>query len=548
MKKDFTLEVDVIAVQAAGKTASEAVDTPVDRAPVSKPANTAVAFPENTTGHRSADFGRFYGQGFDDITIACQLTLEKLTADSLKTNGQVISITTVLSYFSNGFKSLASYLSLLRSVCEADITMADLTTETFRQFVHHLRTSALGSSAQKNSYSHAKNLLVNAHRFGFWDDVDIKSVFPQNPFPGSNRLSRGERPLSKNEKRQVVRGLRLEMERIVGEAGPLTAFDLTICVLSIALSTGLNPTPILELLTDCVQPHPLKANLRLLVSFKRRGRNTQVVSLRKSQDVAEMASIHLHAADAISLIVERNADIRASYSEPQRLLVHESRGSKNQGTRIRLNARRLSVYSSQFVERHQMVTDDGKPMTLNVSRLRKTLLNRVWELSGQDPLITAKTGQHSPQTGNAHYWEAPPEAEANMRFIGEARVKELLEKANIIATDKTPMGSCKDTKHGQRAPKNGSICTDFLACFRCKSFVVTEDDLYRLFSFYWAAIRGHDSFGGKRWTKYLRQVIRLIDSEIASQFDRELVNVLRNRAKKDPHPFWRDLSMARMTI
>ncbi len=538
MKKQF-------AVNLAAEENELEVTEPTNQ---QKPNDTAVQLPPNPLSRRSLDFSQFYGLGFDDITIACQLTLEKLTADSLRTNGQVLSITTVISYFSNGFRSLASYLSLLRSVCVEDITMTDLTAETIRQFVHHIQNSALGHSAQKNSYSHAKNLLVNVHRCGFWGAVDIRSVFPQNPFPSSNRLSKGERPLSKNEKRQVVRGLRLEMERIVGEAGPLTAFDLTICVLSIALSTGLNPTPILELLTDCVQPHPLKANLRLLVSFKRRGRNTQVVSLRKSQDVAEMASIHLHAADAIALIVERNADIRASYSEPQRLLVHESRGSKNQGTLIRLNSRRLSVYSSQFVERHQMVTDDGKPMTLNVSRLRKTLLNRVWELSGQDPLIAAKTGRHSPQTGNAHYWEAPPEAEANMRFIGEARVKELLEKANIIATDKTPMGSCKDTKHGQRAPKNGSVCTDFLGCFRCKSFVVTGDDLYRLFSFYWAAARGHDSFGGKRWTKYLRQVIRLIDSEIAPQFDRKLVDAQRNRAKTDPHPFWKDLSMARMTI
>lgn len=512
------------------------------------PNDTLVRLPQNSLERRYLNFSPFYGHGYDDITLACQLTLEKLTADSLSTNGQTLSVITIITYFNNGLKNLASFLSLLRSVSEEDLTMADLTAESIRQFVQHLQTSTLGYSAQKNSYSHAKNLLLNAHRCGFWAEADIKSVFPRNPFPNSNRRSMGERALSKNEKRQVVRGLRLEMERIVGEAGPLTAFDLTVCVLSIALSTGMNPTPILELLTDCVQPHPLKVNLRLLVSFKRRGRNTQVVALRKSQDVAEMASIHLHAADAIALIVERNADLRTSYSEPQRLLVHESQGSKNQGALIRLNSRRLSVYSSQFVECHQMVTDDGKPMTLNVSRLRKTLLNRVWELSGQDPLIAARTGRHSPQTGNAHYWEAPPEAESNMRFIGEARAKDLLEKANIIATDRTPVASCKDAMHGQRAPKNGGVCTDFLGCFRCKSFVVTGNDLYRLFSFYWAAVRGHDSFGGKRWTKYLRQVIRLIDSEIAPQFDPELVNAQRDKAHADPHPFWKDLSMARMAI
>ena len=78
--------------------------------------------------------------------------------------------------------------------------------------------------------------------------------------------------------------------------------------------------------------------------------------------------------------------------------------------------------------------------------------------------------------------------------------------------------------------------------------MVTGDDLYRLFSFYWAALRNYDTFGGKRWTKYLKQVIRLIDEEIAPRFDETLLSEQREKAKDSPHPFWRDLSMARMAI
>lgn len=162
--------------------------------------------------------------------------------------------------------------------------------------------------------------------------------------------------------------------------------------------------------------------------------------------------------------------------------------------------------------------------------------------------MAARTGRHAQETGNAHYWEAPPEAERNMRFIGEARVEELRNKKKLIASDRTPIGSCKDLKHGQRAPKNGKVCTEVLGCFRCKSFVVTADDLHRLFSFYWAAVRNHENFGGKRWTKYLRQVIRLIDEEIAPQFDARLVSEHKEKARENPHAFWRDLSMARMAI
>ncbi|MDF5104114.1 hypothetical protein P3603_24505, partial [Vibrio parahaemolyticus] len=192
---------------------------------------------------------------------------------------------------------------------------------------------------------------------------------------------------------------------------PLNSYDLTVCVVSIALSTGMNPAPILELTTDCVQPHPLKSNLRLLVSFKRRGNATHVVALRKSEEVSEMASVHLYAADAIDLIVTRNASIRAQLGDRGRLLVYEPVRGKHAGKPCRLTASHLHYIIKLLVDQHQLQTDDGKPLMLNVTRLRQTLLNRVWEMSGQDPLITARTGRHTVQTGNAHYWEAPPEAE-----------------------------------------------------------------------------------------------------------------------------------------
>lgn len=548
MKKDFTLAEHEIGVQDAGETAAEATNPFVDQEPVSKPANTIVAFPENTTGHRSADFGPFYGQGFDDITMACQRTLEKLVAESIKTKGKSLSPSTIVGYWASGFRYLAPFLSLLHAASGERLTMADLNTDTIKQFLQHLRNEPAEYTAQKSYFTQTKSLLRACHRFGLWPEADMTTVWPCNPFPNVNKRAKSQKALSKNEKRFLIKALRIEMERIVAHSEPLTGYDLTVCVLSIALSTGMNLTPILELTTDCVQPHPLKSNLRLLVSFKRRGSATHVVALRKSEEVAEMASIHLYAADAIDLIVERNAAVRTQFDDSPRLLVYESSGGSSSGKPCRLSAAVLYQTTKRLVDRHQLQTDDGKLLALNVSRLRQTLLNRVWELSGQDPLITARTGRHTVQTGNAHYWEAPPEAETNMRFLGEARVEEMRGTSTIIASDRTPVSSCKDVRRGHRAPKNGEPCQDYLGCFRCKSFVVTGDDLYRLFSFYWAALRNYETFGGKRWTKYLKQVIRLIDEEIVPRFDQVLVKAQREKAKDHPHPFWRDLSMARMAI
>lgn len=548
MKKDFTIAEYKIGAHDAVETATNTTTTTIDQAPDSKPANTVVAFPENTTAHRSADFEPFYGQGFDDITAACQRTIEKLIAENIKTMGKTLSLTTIAGYWISGFRNFASFLSLLHAASGERLTMEDLNADRIKQFLQYLRNEPIEYGSQKAYFTNTKSLLRACHRFGFWPKADMTTVWPRNPFPNSNKRASSQKALSKNEKRFLIKALRIEMERIVAHSEPLNSYDLTVCVLSIALSTGMNLTPILELTADCVQPHPLKSNLRLLVSFKRRGKNTHVVALRKSEEVAEMASIHLYAADAIDLIVERNAVIRTQIDDPHRLLVFESRRGTTAGKPCRLSAARFHQTIKLLVDQHQLQTDDGKLLALNVSRLRQTLMNRVWELSGQDPLITARTGRHTVQTGNAHYWEAPPEAETNMRFLGEARVEEMLSTSTIIASDRTPVSSCKDVRRGHRAPKNGEPCQDYLGCFRCKSFVVTGDDLYRLFSFYWAALRNYDTFGGKRWTKYLKQVIRLIDEEIAPRFDATLVAEQREKAKHQPHRFWRDLSMARMAI
>lgn len=548
MKKDFTLDGDDIGVKAVDETANNAKTETIEPSPLSKPENAVVAFPENTTNTRNADFGPFYGQGFDDITAACQCTLEKLITESANTNGKSLSLTTIVGYWNVGFRFFAPFLSLLHAASGERLTMADLNAETIKRFIQHLRNEPIEYGSQKGHFTKTKSLLVASHRFGFWPEVDMKTVWPANPFPNSNKRRKGQKALSKNEKRFLIKALRTEMERIVAHSEPLNSYDLTVCVVSIALSTGMNPAPILELTTDCVQPHPLKSNLRLLVSFKRRGNATHVVALRKSEEVSEMASVHLYAADAIDLIVTRNASTRAEFGDQNRLLVYKGTRGKYAGKPCRLTATHLHYIIKLLVDQHQLQTDDGKPLMLNVTRLRQTLLNRVWEMSGQDPLMTARTGRHTVQTGNAHYWEAPPEAETNMRFLGEARVQELLSKPNIIASDRTPVASCQDVRRGHRSPKNGEPCQDYLGCFRCKSFVVTGDDLYRLFSFYWAALRNYDTFGGKRWTKYLKQVIRLIDEEIAPRFDANLVAEQREKAKNQPHPFWRDLSMARMAI
>ncbi len=508
------------------------------------PTNMKVHFPKNPSNNRAFDFTPYFGQGFDAITTICQATIEKLIQQSIDTQQAAIAVTSIKSYCHAGLKYFFGFLTLWRAGVERDLQPVDITPELIKEYIHHLKASDIGYTTQKAYYTHTKAALTATHTQGYLPHVDIKHIFPKNPFPNANRKYKGQKPLTQAENKQLVSALKMEMTRILAGKEPLDSFDLTVCVLGIGMVTGMNPIPVLSLPTDCIQPHPLKQNLRLLVAFKRRGNATQVVSLRQSQDIALLRSVKLNAANTIEMIIERNAALREGYQDPMQLLVFQAKGDANKGAITALTSNSVGGNINTLIEKHQLLDDDGKPMRLNMMRLRKTFVNRIWELSGQDPLIAARYGKHTPETSQRDYMVAPPEAETNMRFIGEARIESL--RVSYGPKENTPISGCKDSKYGHRAPKDGSVCTETLDCFRCKSFVVTEEDLYRLFSFYWAAVRERDSFGIKNWNKYLRHIIRIIDEDIAPQFDGEKVTAVREQAKTTPHPFWRDLTMVRM--
>ncbi|MFC4656050.1 hypothetical protein ACFO3I_13630 [Rheinheimera marina] len=512
----------------------------------SLPTSTIVKFPENNSTLRNFDFCRFYGKGFNEIVFACQHTIEHLLSESISTHQSSLSIVSIAGYCYIGARNLFDFCSLLHASVKNDITLSSVTPKYIIEYIQYIKGLTLAPASQKTSYTLTKSLLIACHRAGYLPDVDIKTLFPRNPFPHSNKQMKGERPLSQHEKRYLVLALKSEMSRILSSDMPLSSYDLAVCVLAIGISTGMNPTPVLSLPIDCLQPHPLKANLRLLVAFKRRGNSTHLVSLRQSEDIALLQSVKLNVANTIDMLIERNAALRMHYSNPNHLLVYQSESGGNYGAvrPLRLNTLWMSIQN--LIEKHALKDDDGRSMKLSMMRLRKTYINRIWELSGQDPLITARHGKHNPDTANKHYWEAPPEAERNMRFIGETRIKQLLDVTHIPA-DRTAIARCTDPRYGHLAPKNGTVCMDVLNCFRCKSFVVTEDDLYRLYSFYWAVVNERGSFGAKRWEKYLRHIIRIIDNDIGPQFDTGRVNAAREQAKTSPHPFWRSLDMVRLT-
>lgn len=506
-----------------------------------------IEVPKNATNGRNISLYKHKGKGFDPLLPGLYRVLDKAVNDSVKSGQKTLAISTIVNYENAGLANLSGFLTVLSGALARDIAWGDINKTVIEQYIGYLADSDVSYPSQKNIYSSTKALLTLCVKAGLLPHItQARDLFPTNPYPNSNKRVKGQRPFSKFEFKRLVKAVRNAYKTITEHDQPLSSYELGVCVLALSIRTGINLTPALEMPIDCLQPHPLKEDRMTLVWFKRRGNATHIQSARQSDEVAQVKAVQFDVVDLIELVRSRNQSIRQTYENPERLFVFADKRSKKLGSISVLSQGNIKHAIQSIIDNHNLLDDDGKPLKVNLSRLRKTFVNRIFDLSGGDPLVTARQGGHSVQTANSHYWEPPKEAEANHKKMMDNRVQ------NLIATDLkggeqgTPLAHCQDTLNGQRAPKNGEHCTEVLACFRCKSFVVTKDDLHRLYSFYWALIEDRKHSDTKTWKKHFRHIRQVIDENIAPQFDATKIAEIKKDAKTNRHPFWKDLTMLRM--
>lgn len=515
-----------------------------------RPINPVVNYPNlGSKGGNGTnfDFSPHYGKGYDDITNRAYYT-----AKALLKNTDAFTERTQQSYLKDGFSNFAEYLELYRHSLNADLTQVDITPELIEQYLLHLKGSELEFTSQKEIYSKGKSFLVRMKEKGYWSavgDINLNAdFFPKNPFPQSNKRIKGESPLTFYEKRQVVVALKQAIKPIYQKTEPLTGYELTLCLLAVAIQTGINTSPLLNMTTEALSDHPLKDNRKLLTVFKKRGNATQLHNLRKSIELEVVQGIKLDVAYLIEVIIEHNAVVRKLTDTDLVFVYKTTRGgtSIKKGTATSLHQESLRNNIKKFIKEYNLQDEDGRTIKLTVSRFRKTFINGIYELSGESLLIAAQQAKHSGRGILDHYLQAPEQSKRNLGLMGEIRVKEL-----TCVEPSIPVGHCKDPKSGDRAPKNGTLCNDFIGCFRCKSFVITGDDLYKLFSFYWAIIRNRDEFGRKDWKRHLKNVLRVVDEEVVPEFTKlgqlQRVEAEKERARANPHPYWQNLDMIKVT-
>jgi hypothetical protein len=511
------------------------------------PLQTRVDFGRNATRSRGIDFAFWYGVGIDSITYACQRQTERFLAHQ----DTGVEASTVASFCKGGLRHFLNFMILRATALNRELTLNDINRALIDDFVGHLAGLGITTHSQRCHYSGMKCVLHALGRRGIISLVTTgdDATFPRTPFPNSGK-SKGETPLPKRQRQAFTSALRQAItpfwhdDTVVG--GELLAYAL----LTIALHTGRNTTPLLEMGYDCLRAHP-KDNSFFLVLWKRRGHSSSKVALRVESPMERL----LESTPTIKTNIERLIRRVLAHSEPLRAeapddikdcawlyRVHRGPG---RGRIIALTDGALKLAASKLVTDYGLIDTDGKPLRINISRLRKTFANRIFELLAGDLATTAIALGNTPQVAGRNYLAPSAEAKRNWQFMGEIMVQELLSRTIGATYQTTPMGRCGDPVNGQYAPKReGRACFSFLNCLRCKHYAVTGDDLHRLFSFYFRVIAERSRMDKRRWAQEYAHIPRLIDDYVVAEglrrgtFKPSIVEAAREQARRDPHPFW----------
>lgn len=518
------------------------VSIPFDALP---PSCTTVEFEPNFTKTRRFDFAPWYGGEIDPIVYACQRQIERF----LDKQDADVEVVTIIRYCV-ALKTLFRYLITLRMAKGRPLDLADVNRAMIDGYLRYLRDQGNSADSQRVVFSYNKSVLRALGRRGIILLIDrgADATFPSNPFAGSTRAGKGEQPMSIGEKNAFTLAVRDAVRPLIESDMEPSSALVGYALLVVALHTGRNTNPLLEMSIDCLRTHP-KEGYEFLVVHKRRGHTTSKVTLRADATTERIVETTPSLRAGVSHLVRRvihltnSLRLEAPSELNDRVWLYRKTRDGNGGIGI-LSVGSLEAAVNKLVNDYGLRGDDGRPMRINISRLRKTFVNRVYEILDGDVAATATAAGNSLLTTMRAYLRPSEESSRNWRFMGMVLVDELLSNT-LGSTERTPVGRCSDALQGEYAPKrDGDLCQSFLNCLRCRNYVVTGDDLWRLFSFYWRVLGEQPRVDKRRWSRQLSHIPRLIERDVIEVgirkklFKLSEVDAARNKARHTPHPFW----------
>lgn len=493
----------------------------------------------NPTSTRQLDLTKWTGTQQEQWARAWLQTLEYLLR-----KGEIAVATCVK--LGNVHATMFRFLSELR-LTKPPVGPAELGARHMTLLRRWLSAIHVVNTAQ-NYHAHIKIMIIAMMEIGLVTGF-VDELFPRNALKRGSSTVRAAVALSEVELQRMVQALKrdlIDLHR--GAFQRSSSAAITVYFLVLALRTGGNPTPLLELTRRSLKPHIVPGMMRLDLA-KHRSRKTYATGLRETRPSDEaIISVPMDGVAILNRVIEITKPLieRARPDERERVWLFEP--TRGDADVLCLTQAHVDKSIPAFVRRHDLRGDDGATLVLNLSRLRKNKAQQLFRLSGGDLATVALLLGNTPTVAGRNYMSMTPETRAEGAvFVGEVLETLLSGKGGVDGRpeiDATPVARCKDTLNGTFAPKNGTHCDQFIHCLSCPSFAIaaTVTDLHRLFSFqeflrvemeYYPE---DDEFD--EWRAHRRRLITLIDDFTKSRFRPDLVADARAQTAQGLHKFW----------
>jgi hypothetical protein len=572
----------------ADPAATQAVPSPDDaRIDMVALLGPEARFPQDK---RVLDLREWLGRGIDMWVCSVGFCLKTILLSGARETA------TVTAYFTNvGY--LFEYLTGGEQTLAAarPQTPTDMSPLTVQHFIGWLKKRAQAEgwrpSSARSAYNHVKAVVVALLDQGIIRG-DRSRFFPRGAI--SWRGEEGlQTSLSDAEQERLARAIKSDLvaihhKRLTLNQGTVQGLRLLV----VAHRQGFNPTPLLEMRRDALAPGFLPGTVRIRTAkYRNRKIRSSAGRAAKSAKPSEQDLVFdLSEGAVLQQAIASTSDLveAASPAHKQRIWLYRANatnGPTHSGSVICLNKKSLNATIEGVISRHKLLGDDGKPLRVNLSRLRKSRFDRALRVSDGDLAVTANLMGNTPKVAGINYpsMNHSRQAEAAGFMNGDyiammqaghadgARVeirsvevrphKATTEDSPQTLPTQTPIASCKDTINGEHSPHDGeSHCDRYVMCLFCSSFAVvgTVEELWRLFSFqaFAKSELGYldEKLGAERTADQTledlrdryRMVIPYIDDFTQQQFAPSRVAQARTKTAAGLHPYWQhQMTMSR---
>lgn len=473
------------------------------------------------------------------------------------------------------FQHTRRFFEYLQKESPRTISIHDINSDLLHDYLYWLKFLAQKKSDDGNKF------LTETTRRKAWGTVrtliqrlQIESILsheidlPHNNF--ANATEESFKPYSNNERKQIIAACKKDILHLRKHG---KAFDKEISsnilshliphALLISLRTGINPEVLFELPVTkyCIKSSNLLNSERLILPIKIRSGHSQNISLTTVESTGDSVRIKTRITELLREVEALTDDIRVDLDDSNPLKKKLWLTGKYGDVMI---FRDRTYYTSLqiFVKRHEIIGDDKKPLVLNFRRFRPTFAEAILKANGGDVRdlqnrlghlnIRTTMGYLDPNldgrkknfafSGKAmQVWALGTETNPDIQSIADSLGIDLDSARSLVSGDFN-MGATK-CKNPLNSPlnkvKEGDICTNFLACFRCGNCVVLKEDANRLFSFYHWILHKKMVLGQQKWTDTYQWIVDIIDQDIAPQLgDDAWIQGKKAEAKAKPFPMW----------